>query len=226
MWWLMLACAAPKESAVVDTGDPIPRGALQFGFPVPERDAIETLVGVDHDPVVQDDGLGGLICTAYDGRGFPHCYDEHDGSDFMLAGGFDAMDAGSTTAVAAADGVIVATEDGHYDRCHADLAGVSCDGNDGVANSVIIEHEGGYRTLYWHLMKDSVVVAVGDAVTCGTPVGTLGSSGYSSAPHLHFELQDADGVTIDPFAGVASQPETWLAEQGDPDDLPGPGCAG
>jgi murein DD-endopeptidase MepM/ murein hydrolase activator NlpD len=230
--WLivaLVACSAPKETAPVDTGVPIPRGALQLGFPVPDRDAIATLVGVDHDPVVQSSGIGGLVCTDYEGRGFPHCYDEHDGSDYMLDGGFDAMDAGSAVVVAAAGGVVVATEDGHYDRCHADLSdpsGVSCDGNDGVANSVTIEHEGGYRTLYWHLMNGSVAVAVGASVGCGDPVGVIGSSGYSSAPHLHFELQDPDGVVIDPYAGVASQPETWWEEQGEVDALPGAGCAG
>ena len=41
--------------------------------------------------------------TDYLGRGFPHCYDNHTGSDFILQGGFSAMDDG-TTVVAAADG--------------------------------------------------------------------------------------------------------------------------
>ena len=175
----------------------------------------------------QDGVLGNVICTAYDGRPFPHCYDEHDGSDYMLEGGFETMDAGSATIVAAADGVVVATEDGHYDRGHADLddpSGVSCDGHDGIANSVTLEHNDGVRSLYWHMMENSVAVVEGQQVQCGDPIGIIGSSGYSSAPHLHFEVQLSDGTTLDPYAGSESQPESWWQDQGDPDDLPGDGC--
>ncbi|MDP7112514.1 MAG: hypothetical protein QGH45_11145, partial [Myxococcota bacterium] len=49
------------------------------------------VVGFDHDPE-DHDGAYQVLCTDYDGRAFPHCYDGHDGSDFMLDGGFDAMD--------------------------------------------------------------------------------------------------------------------------------------
>jgi murein DD-endopeptidase MepM/ murein hydrolase activator NlpD len=92
-------------------------------------------------------------------------------------------------------------------------------------NYVILEHEGGYRTLYWHMKTDSVAVSVGDEVFCGDPLGLVGSSGYSSAPHLHFELQDASEATIDPYAGAYSQVETWWVDQGDPEGLPGSDCA-
>jgi hypothetical protein len=228
---LALACSAPEDSSLpvaTETGDPVLRGEVVFGFPVDDRSAISTLVGVDHDPTVHDGTLGGLVCTAYDGSPFPACYDEHDGSDFMLDGGFDAMDAGSAGVRAAADGVVVSTEDGHYDRCHADVSdpsGVSCDGNDGIANHVIVEHAGGVQTLYWHLMKDSVLVAVGDVVSCGQALGRIGSSGFSSAPHLHFEVNLADGAVLDPYAGVESQPETWWDDQDGDEGLPGDGCA-
>ncbi len=179
-------------------------------------------MGVDHDPEVHE-GIYRAICLDYLSRGFPHCYDEHDGSDFILDGGFDAMDAGSATIIAAADGVVLETEDGHYDRCHADLAtaDVSCDGYEMVANSVILEHETGHRTLYWHMMNGSVAVQEGQQVTRGTVLGVIGSSGYSSTPHLHFELQDAEGQAIDPFAGELSQPETWWCQQGDGEEPPG-----
>ncbi len=228
----LLACGgegadtAAKEADTGSTIPAVPRGALQFRFPLVETTLFEQTTGVDHDPTVYEPAsLEAAICTNYDGRGFPWCYDEHDGSDFLLVGGFDTMDAGSATIVAAAPGVVVATEDGHYDRCSATLDGIDCDGNDGIANSVIVEHEGGWRTLYWHMMTDSVAVAVGDEVACGDVLGRVGSSGYSSMPHLHFELQDAAGSTIDPYAGEYSQPETWWVDQGDPAGLPGDGCA-
>jgi murein DD-endopeptidase MepM/ murein hydrolase activator NlpD len=66
-----------------------------------------------------------------------------------------------------------------------------------------------------------VAVQPGQQVERGAALGLVGSSGYSSGPHLHFELQDASGQAIDPYAGEYSQPETWWCDQGDPDDFPG-----
>lgn len=225
----LIACGGPSHetAAPEETGVPSPSGEILFSFPVDPRSAIDAVVGVDHDPEVQSSSLGSLLCTAYDGSAFPACYDEHDGSDFMLAGGFDAMDAGSAAVLAAADGVVVSTEDGHYDRCHADVSeedGVSCDGHEGIANHVILEHEGGVRSLYWHLMQDSVIVEIGQELRCGERLGTIGSSGYSSAPHLHFEVQDASGQVVDPYAGEWSQPESWWGEQEAGDGLPAKTC--
>jgi murein DD-endopeptidase MepM/ murein hydrolase activator NlpD len=229
---LLLACAAPVApgDSTADTADSgvveVPRGALQFRFPLLETELFEQTVGVDHDPVEYDPAsIQGVICTSYDGRSFPWCYDGHDGSDFLLVGGFDTMDAGSATILAAAPGTVVETDDGHYDRCHATFDGIDCDGNDGQANYVIVEHEGGWRTKYWHMMSGSVAVAVGDVVACGDTLGTVGSSGYSSMPHLHFELESPEGTVVDPYAGAWSQPETWWVEQGEPEGLPGDACA-
>jgi hypothetical protein len=218
---LGVACSDPPDTG--DTaGDGVLRGALSFTIPLLERELFYTpVVGVDHDPEVHE-GIYQAYCTDYMGRGFPHCYDEHDGSDFMLEGGFDTMDAGSATIIAAVAGTVVETDDGNYDRCHADLGSVDvdCDGHPMAANYVILEHEGGYRTLYWHMKTDSVMVEVGDVVEQATPLGLVGSSGHSSSPHLHFELDDSDDNAIDPFAGEHSQEETWWCEQGDPEDFP------
>ncbi len=214
---------APEDTAAEE--QVVPRGALAFRFPLADRALFEQVVGVDHDPVVHTDTLGQILCTSYDGRAFPWCYDEHDGSDYLLLGGFHTMDAGSTPIVAAADGVVVDTDDGNYDRCEATVDGIDCDGFPMNGNYVILEHEGGYRTLYWHMKTDSVAVSVGDEVSCGDTLGLVGSSGYSSAPHLHFELQDASEATIDPYAGAYSQVETWWVDQGDPEGLPGSDCA-
>lgn len=235
--WLVLACAEPDldpagppdppaTEASSATTPEVPRGALAFRFPLAQRELFEEVIGVDHDPVVHEWGVESLLCTNYLGEGFPGCYDEHDGSDFILVGGFDAMDAGSADILAAADGVVVETDDGHYDRCHGEITGVDCDGYPQEANYVIVEHEGGYRTKYWHMMKDSVRVTVGQSVRCGDPLGVVGSSGNSSMPHLHFELEDADGVVTDPYAGPYSQPETWWVTQDVPEAMPASTCAG
>jgi murein DD-endopeptidase MepM/ murein hydrolase activator NlpD len=187
---------------------------FSLAFPVQERDKIDWLIGVDHDPEVQEQGLGMGVCQNYRGRAFPDCYDEHRGSDFALAGSFETMDNGSAMVVAAADGVVIATHDGEYDRCHVntDTADIDCDGFPMRANQVTVEHEDGIVTLYWHLKSGSVQVQVGQEVACGEPLGLVGSSGFSSFPHLHFELQQ-DEEAIDPYAGEYSQAESWWTEQ-------------
>lgn len=201
---------------------------VRFRLPLQETELFEPPIGVDHDPAVYE-GVEKALCKNYDGEPFPGCYDEHDGSDYLLLGDWEQMDAGSATIVAAADGVVVSAEDGHYDRCHGDVNtfGSSCDGHSGIANSVTVDHAtpfGTVRTRYWHMMTDSVQVAVGDEVDCGQTLGRVGSSGNSSQPHLHFEVA-LDGTTIDPYAGEYSQPDSWWTDQGEAWQLPGTACA-
>jgi murein DD-endopeptidase MepM/ murein hydrolase activator NlpD len=57
------------------------------------------------------------------------------------------------------------------------------------------------RVFYCHL--SSVAVANGTAVSAGDVIGALGSSGNSTGPHLHFEIQ-RNGSSIDPAAWLAS----------------------
>jgi murein DD-endopeptidase MepM/ murein hydrolase activator NlpD len=78
---------------------------------------------------------------------------------------------------AAADGVVVAV--GHT--------------RVGYGNYVIIAHGGGIMTLYGHLLETDV--KVGDLVFRGQRVGREGSTGYSTGPHLHFELRVNGQVT-------------------------------
>ncbi len=219
---LTLVACTPGSST-----DGVARGSVRLGFPLPQRDLFTEVIGVDHDPVDHDDSpIGGAICTNFEGEHFPSCYDGHRGTDYLLDGGFETMDAGSAEIVAAATGVVISVRDGEYDRCHiGDDFDVTCDGNSGRANHVILEHIDGTQTNYWHMMKDSIVVEVGQVVPCGSMLGMVGSSGNSSTPHLHFQVERYD-QRIDPYAGVESQPETWWSGQDSDDGLPEAGCAG
>jgi murein DD-endopeptidase MepM/ murein hydrolase activator NlpD len=66
----------------------------------------------------------------------------------------------------------------------------------GYGNFIIIEHDGGYRTRYGHL--SSYNVKAGQQVNQGDVIGTVGSTGLSTGPHLHFEIQK-DGEFVDPY---------------------------
>jgi murein DD-endopeptidase MepM/ murein hydrolase activator NlpD len=68
-----------------------------------------------------------------------------------------------------------------------------------TGNSVIIEHLPGVYSLYYHLSE--LLVAEGDLVEAGTPIGKSGSTGLSTGPHLHWEIRVATENT-DPDACV------------------------
>lgn len=66
----------------------------------------------------------------------------------------------------------------------------------GYGNLVVIDHADGWQSWYGHLSSISVVV--GQQVRQGEIIGAAGSTGYSSGPHLHFELRH-NGVPVDPL---------------------------
>jgi murein DD-endopeptidase MepM/ murein hydrolase activator NlpD len=96
----------------------------------------------------------------------------HSGVDFAAPFG--------TTVNAAAAGVVVAV--GHSAV--------------GYGNYVVIGHGGGILTLYGHLLETDV--GVGNTVARGQRIGLEGSTGWSTGPHVHFELRVNDAV-IDPM---------------------------
>lgn len=69
-------------------------------------------------------------------------------------------------------------------------------------NYVVINHGGGVSTLYAHMTKRAV--KKGDAVTKGDVIGYVGSTGYSTGPHLHFEIIK-NGTTINPMTEFKKQ---------------------
>lgn len=70
----------------------------------------------------------------------------------------------------------------------------------GYGLHVIIDHGGGLSSLYGHL--DTVTITTGDDVDAGEVIGTVGSTGNATGPHLHFEIR-RDGIAEDPRLDVA-----------------------
>ncbi|HEY0904978.1 MAG TPA: M23 family metallopeptidase [Marmoricola sp.] len=81
-----------------------------------------------------------------------------------------------------------------------------------VANGVITEtgYDGayGYKTVHtladgteiWYCHQDSIGVEVGDSVVQGDQIGTLGSTGHVTGPHLHLEVRPGGGDPVDPYS--------------------------
>jgi murein DD-endopeptidase MepM/ murein hydrolase activator NlpD len=71
--------------------------------------------------------------------------------------------------------------------------------NGGYGNHVIIDHGNGFTTLYAHL--NSIFVRTGESVSRGQQIGTVGTTGNSTGPHLHFEIR---------YQGSPRNPYNWL----------------
>lgn len=93
-------------------------------------------------------------------------------------GGADPDASWGATIVATHPGVATATPNSHP-----------------AGNHVWIVGDGGWKTGYSHLAE--ILVATGDQVQAGQPIGLLGSTGQSSGPHLDYQMWH-DGVNVDP----------------------------
>lgn len=78
---------------------------------------------------------------------------------------------------------------------------VSSGYENGYGNTVLVQHEDGLQTRYGHL--GTINVKAGDVVNSATNLGTVGSTGRSTGPHLHFEVIRM-GTPVDPLAGLNS----------------------
>ena len=67
-------------------------------------------------------------------------------------------------------------------------------------NYVVVSHGGGLMTAYAHMSKR--MVSVGDMVSAGQQIGTVGSTGNSTGNHLHFEVY-VDGAVVNPMDYVS-----------------------
>lgn len=107
---------------------------------------------------------------------------QHIGIDFVAPTG--------TPVVAVADGTIA-------------LAGVQ----GGYGNLVIVDHGSGHTTYYAHLSAFAPDLQEGDIVRRGRVIGLVGSTGWSTGPHLHFEVRK-DGRYMDP-ADESQRLQPW-----------------
>ncbi len=133
----------------------------------------------------------------------------HPGTDiFTWPFPWNRMDNNEVQVVAAAAGTIIYRQDGNYDR--------NCSFTGQPWNAVYIQHADGSIAWYGHLKNGSVTPkGVGETVRAGDYLGIVGSSGSSTAPHLHLEIHNAVNAPLDPYAGVcnALNPESLWAEQ-------------
>ena len=93
---------------------------------------------------------------------------------------------------------------------HASAAGtVAAAGWDGgYGQKIDIDHGNGYHTWYAHLSK--MEVQPGQYVVKGQEIGLVGSTGFSTGPHLHYQVM-LDGATVDPTPYLTGVPAKVMA---------------
>jgi hypothetical protein len=95
--------------------------------------------------------------------------------------------------LAVADGRVSDLKDGLPENVGSNEQGTRAVTLDNIAgNYLILDLGQGRFALYAHLQPGSLRVKLGDKVTTGQVLARLGSSGNSDAPHLHFQLMDAN----------------------------------
>ena len=124
--------------------------------------------------------------TITGGYGEGRSYESHGGTDIGAPIG--------TPIYAANSGTVVNCNS----SCpHTNYGGSWCSCGGGYGNFVWILHDNGYETIYGHMI--STAVGYGEHVSNGQLIVYVGSSGWSTGPHLHFELR-IGGVKTDPLS--------------------------
>lgn len=163
---------------------------------------------VDHNATPNNNLLDYFCGT----RTYDWASGNHAGTDYILwPYPWRRMQEGVMEIVAAADGIIVQKKDGFND--------LNCVNNGNPNwNGIVLEHADGSQTIYMHFKNGGITSKeVGDAVSAGEFLGLAGSSGSSTIPHLHFEVHDQNGNTIDPFQGNCNSmnANSWWQNQED-----------
>lgn len=138
-----------------------------------------------------------------------HCgilaYNGHKGTDFTVKSQHLHKD--PVNVIAVADGAVLGVRN-HIPDLHPKFAselykkihlyGTEC------GNGLVIKHADGFETQYCHLRQGSLQVQSGDKVKKGDILGTVGLSGKTEFPHIHFSLRH-NSTLIDPFTGNAME---------------------
>lgn len=174
---LALAAAVIGAGAVADDGIPVLELPVACGM----GDQCFVQNHVDHDasPGFRDYTCGSLS------------FDRHTGTDFTMVDRSPGVEPIAVLAAAPGRVKTVGVPPDTASPLHWTQPG----------HHVVIDHGGGWTTLYAHMAPGSVTVDVGAAVVAGERLGAIGNSGDARFDHLHFEVQH-HGAVVDPFTGT------------------------
>lgn len=70
-----------------------------------------------------------------------------------------------------------------------------------------------FHSAYLHQYMNKITVKLGDTVTAGQVIGAVGNNGWSTGPHLHFEIHDSSDTPIDPEAWMKENKAVYLGQE-------------
>lgn len=165
-------------------------GHYTSGGKLPENSGLNTGINVNRSSASQKTSSAGFVNPT-------------TASNSVVTSGYGGRNAVKTSKGYSStnhDGIDIGGTGGNLNGQAADSIGggkvteVGYDEN-GYGNYVVVDHGDGYTSLYGHLQK--ATVKQGDTVSAGQQVGVIGSTGSSSAPHLHLRVHK-NGQSIDP----------------------------
>ena len=152
-----------------------------------------------NDNTYSDPGAAEQISSSGSGWTWPTPGNYYLTSEYGEARSYEshnAVDIGASTGTpiyAANSGTVVSSNN----SCtHSNSGSNWCNCGGGYGNFVWILHDNGYETIYGHMI--STTVYTGQTVSSGQLIGYVGSTGWSTGPHLHFELR-INGVKSNPM---------------------------
>lgn len=195
----------PNEQSLTTTAHPL------FSWPLRATAAYD---GIPNYYVIQnyvDDDSSDFVEVEYNCGN--RTYNKHRGTDITVWPFTWSMMYGNyVQIIAAAPGIVSVAVDNNNNENN-------CSAN-GENNRIGIVHSDSSRSIYFHIRDNSLLVKPGDIVARGQPLAYVGSSGFSSNPHLHFEVRAADSTVIDPWVGANPatdcnefNEETWWQNQ-------------
>lgn len=168
----------------------IPEGTLLF-VPGGEGEFTDWLPSYTREKPAESSISGsacGIVTSGYIGSGPPFLWPTSEtyisGFEYSPETNHRAIDIGGRTGnpiYAVDDGVIVYSNWNEH----------------GYGNLIVVDHGNGWQSVYAHL--DNYLNFCGDNVSRGQQIGTLGSTGNSTGPHLHFELRHESYGAVNPW---------------------------
>ena len=123
-----------------------------------------------------------------------------DTGQLLMHEGVDLSAALGTPIHAAADGTVVEVSSNYRSGTVVRIKHTADDGST-------------FYTAYLHEYMSDILVHVGQTVKAGERIGAVGSNGWSTGPHLHFEVHDSSDTPIDPMAYLESHGAVYLGQE-------------
>lgn len=152
---------------------PMPRYRYTYDWTIGDKDAVHNDDYVYRLPYAS--GKSYRVIQSFGSR-FSHTGLEQFAIDFLMREG--------TPVHAAREGVVARLEESNSIGCWEDGCGR-------YANYVVILHDDGTTGEYYHLLKDGVLVNLGDRVSAGQKIALSGNTGHTTVAHLHFAVYRA-----------------------------------